>query len=124
MRWAKPHRSRASFQITKQAASLRAGQVAGRRSNWSPRCHAASLRLLGGLLHGLGLSLLEPLPVSDGSNSQKIGRVENGARQPLGGMTAEDFDPLEGDGVAGGFLSAPSILSTTGNPKCSSSSVR
>ena len=31
-----------------------------------------------------------------GGNSQKIGRVENGGCQPLGGMTSEDFEPFRG----------------------------
>ena len=42
---------------------------------------------------------------SDGSNSQKIGRVENGGRQPLRGMIAEDFD--RGDDVARGLSIGP-----------------
>ena len=61
-------------------------------------------------MHGLVPLLVatkEPLPASDGSNSQKIGRVENGGHQPLRGMTAEDFDPLEGDGVARGLSIGP-----------------
>lgn len=52
----------------------------------------------GGSAYGASLRL--------GSNWQNIGRLENGGRQPLGGMTAEDF-AFEGDGVARGLSSGP-----------------
>ena len=48
-----------------------------------------------------------------GSNWQNIGRLENGGRQPLGGMTAEDF-AFEGDGVARGLSTGPRFFSVSG----------